>query len=77
MPLQTVRWQETWGDPLRGALEGAYTESALPRVLGGCAGGWFPEGFTLAPDPDSPGTWSATALDGRGVWFFVEPVGGD
>jgi hypothetical protein len=76
MTLHTVRWQETWGDQLQGVLDGAYTESEIPRVLGGYAGDWFPDGFTLTPDGDSPGSWSAAALDGRRVWFFVEPVGG-
>jgi len=65
--LFTVRWQETWGDLLQGVLAGVYTAPEVPRVLGGYAGDWFPGGFTLAPDEDSPDTWSATALDGRRV----------
>ncbi len=76
MALHTIRWQETWGEQLQGVLDGAFTPDGIPRVLGGYAADWFPDGFTLARDPDSPSTWSAAAPDGRRVWFFIEPVGG-
>ncbi len=75
MSLYVIRWQETWGEQAQGVFDDACVESEVPRVLGGWAGGWFPSGFTLTPDSDSPGTWLAAGPDGRRLWFFVEPVG--
>ncbi len=76
MPLLRVRWQESWGDQLQGVLDDACTPGEVASVLGGVAGEWFPDGFTLTPDPDSPNAWSATAPDGRRLWLFLDPVGG-
>lgn len=55
--------------PKAGKLQNCL-ESEVPRVLGGWAGEWFPSGFTLTPDSDSPNTWLTTNSDGRRLWFL-------
>jgi hypothetical protein len=74
--LVRIRWQEAWGVQLQGVLDDAYTPDEAASVIRGLAADWFPNGFELTPDADSPNVWKAVATDGRTLWFFVEPVGG-
>lgn len=74
--LVRIRWQETWGDQSGGALEDTYTHDEAEGLLPGLVADWFPEGFGLERDQDSPNAWAASGTDSRKVWFFLEPVGG-
>ena len=76
MSLVRIRWQETWGDRLGGALDDAYTPDEAVGLLPGLCADWFEDGFELEQDTDSPNAWAATDSDGRTLWFFLEAVGG-
>ncbi len=57
-----------------GVLGDAYTPDEAEGLLPGLCADWFPEGFGLERDQDSPNAWVATSGE-RKVWLFLEPVG--
>lgn len=77
MALFRIRWQETWDDQLQGYVDDAFTMEEAVGLLRGLAVDWFPGGFELVQDEDSPLVWAAHEVNRsrRTVWLFLEPIG--
>lgn len=76
--LFRVRFQQTWGDQFGDFLDDVVTANELEETLRGYAAKWFPDGYDMTQDPDSPAVWGVNELTGtkRTLLLFVENIGG-
>jgi len=76
--LFRVRFQQTWGDQFGDFLDDVVTANELEETLRGYAAKWFPDGYDMTQNPNSPAAWGVNELTGtkRTLLFFVENIGG-
>lgn len=74
MSLWRIRFQETWGEQTSGYLPDAYVVSEVEGILPGVGADWFPTGFTLSTDADTPSTRILEEVEppNRRLYLFLE-----